>query len=121
MPRLTKEQLKAISYISMADYANKLDQIEDFEDKLEFTARYLLSHGAKGQKTDYSLEEAIHLARAKLVDTSRKLRDKLYNDEEGPDPPIYISIPMKPRSTLMPKTSKKISKISTSWPIPPNS
>ena len=91
MPRLTKEQLKAISYISMADYANKLDQIEDFDDKLEFTARYLLSHGAKGQKTDYSLEEAIHLARAKLVDTSRKLRDKLYNDEEGPDPAdLYI-------------------------------
>lgn len=86
MPDLTKEQLKNIKYVSIADLYQQLDAIQDFDDKFQFTVRYLLSHGSKGQATDYSFEEAVHLARLKLIDESKKLRDKLLTDEDGVDP-----------------------------------
>jgi len=86
MPKLTKEQLANVKYVSMADYYAKVATLEDFDDKLKFTTKYLLTHGMNGAKTDYSIEEAVHLARLKLMDYSKQLRDKIFNDEEGPDP-----------------------------------
>ena len=91
MPKRIQDQLKKAKYVSMADYYQKVDQIENFDEKLEFTTYYLLSHGMNGQPTDYSFEESIHLARLKLIDTSKQLRDRLNNDENGPDPAdLYI-------------------------------
>ena len=91
MPKLTNSQLKNVKYVSMADFSAKIDQLDNFDDMLKFTTRYLLSHGMNGEATDYSLEEAIHLAKLKLVDVSKQMRDKLFNDEEGPDPAdLYI-------------------------------
>ena len=86
MPKLTKGQLENVKYVSMADYYAKVATLEDFDDKLKFTAKYLLTHGMNGAKTDYSIEEAVHLARLKLMDYSKQLKDKVFNDEEGPDP-----------------------------------
>ena len=91
MPKITREKIKQAKYTSMADLYRQLDMISNFDDKVEFATNYLLSHGADGKATDYSFEEAVHLARLKLVDESKKLRDKIYNDEEGPDPAdLYI-------------------------------
>lgn len=75
MPPLTKKQLAEVKYVSMADYFNKVDQFEDFNDKLKYTTRYLLTHSAV-QNPDYSIEEAIHLARVKLTDTAAKKHDE---------------------------------------------
>ena len=91
MPKLTQEQIAKAKYVSMEDYYKKIEKIESFKEKLDFTTKYLLSHGMDGQPTDYSLEEAIHLTRLKLIDESKKARDRLFNDEEGPDPAdLYI-------------------------------
>lgn len=87
MPKLTKEQLEKVKYVSMVDFASKVDQIEGFKDKVEFATMYLLSHGMNGAQTDYTLEEAIHLVRLKLIDESKRLRDKIYaGGENDPDP-----------------------------------
>lgn len=86
MPKLTKEQITKSQYVSMADFCNKVDQIENFDEKVKFATNYLLSHGANGAETDYSFQEAVHIARMKLIDASAKLRDKIFNDENGPDP-----------------------------------
>ena len=75
MPKLKKEELKQVKYVSMADYYNKVDQFEDFNDKLKFTTRYLLTHSG-ARNPDYSIEEAIHLARVKLTDASVKKHDE---------------------------------------------
>ena len=69
MPRLTKAQLADIKYVSMADYYNKVDKIDDFADKIKFTSRYLMSHNGENNR-DYTLEEAIHLAKMKILETS---------------------------------------------------
>lgn len=90
MPKLSKEELKNIKYVSMADYMQKIDQLEDFDDKLEFTTRYLLSHGMNGAQTDYSLDEAIHLARMKIVDASKKVKDKLAKEERLDEESTYL-------------------------------
>ena len=69
MPRLTKAQLADIKYVSMADYYNKVDKIDDFADKIKFTSRYLMSHNGENNR-DYTLEESIHLAKMKILETS---------------------------------------------------
>lgn len=83
MPKLTKEELKEVRYISMADYSRRVDELEDFDDKLAFTTRYLLTHGMYSSKEyDYSFEAAVHLARTKIADEAVKLRDKLFEESE---------------------------------------
>ena len=101
MPKLTKAQLKQVKYVSMADYYNKIDQIEDFDDKMAFTTRYLLSHGMEEDvQYDYSIEEAIHLARVKLMDSHKQLKDKLYKEDKETNPDdLLIS---KDQSTVNP-------------------
>lgn len=93
MPKLTKEKLQNAKYVSMADFAAKLDQIQGFKAKLEFTSMYLLSHGINGTKTDYTFEEAIHLARVKLADESKKMREEIAKGgENAPDPSkLYLN------------------------------
>ena len=101
MPKLTKAQLKDVKYTSMADYYRAVDQIEDFDDKMAFTTRFLLSHGMdEDRQYDYSIEEAIHLARVKLMDTHKQLKDKLYNQDKETNPDnLLIS---KDESTVNP-------------------
>lgn len=82
MPKLTKEEIKKAQYTSMAKLFAQLDQIADFDEKVKFATISLLSHGMNGQKTDYTFEEAIHLARVKLADESKRLKDKIAKEEE---------------------------------------
>ena len=72
MPILLQSDLKKIKYKSMADFCKQIDKYTDFNDKMEFATRYLLSHGMPGQQTDYTIEEAMHIARMKLIDASVK-------------------------------------------------
>ena len=74
MPRLTKKQLAEVKYVSMADYYNQVGQYEDFNDKLKFTTKYLLTHSA-AQNPDYPIEQAIHLAKVRLIDDAVKKHD----------------------------------------------
>ena len=92
MPRLTKEDLAKVKYVSMADFYNQLDKYEDFSDKLKFTSRYLLTHSSK-QNPDYSIEEAIHLAKAKLVDEAEKQHTKYMKETHGKDTEAHIVNP----------------------------
>lgn len=93
MPKITKEQIENATYVSIADFYKRVGLISDFNEKVKFATTYLLTHGMNGAPTDYSLEEAIHLVRAKLIDESKKLREedrpldmeeKIYIDE-NPD------------------------------------
>ena len=69
MPRLLSEQrLNQIQYVSIADYIRQIDELEDFEDKIAFTTRYLLAYGT--EERDVPLAEAIHIAKVKIVEAS---------------------------------------------------
>lgn len=92
MPKLTKAQLQQVKYVSMADYFNKVDQFEDFNDKVKFTTRYLLTH-SNVQNPDCSIEEAIHLARVKLTDVSVKKHDEYMAKNKGKDTEAHIVDP----------------------------
>ena len=76
MPKLNKADLETIEYVSMKDYFEKVEEYEDFNDKLEFTTHYLLRHGMKN--ADFSFEEAVHLARIKLNEASLDLKNKYF-------------------------------------------
>lgn len=85
--RLTQEQLNNVHYISISDYVNRMDAIENFEDKMAFTTRYLLSYGA--EQRDVSLEEAIHIAKVKIADASAALRkDMIMVPDEAVNPTL---------------------------------
>ena len=92
MPRLTKKQLAEVKYVSMADFYNQLDKYENFSDKLKFTSRYLLTHSSK-QNPDYSIEEAIHLAKVKLVDEAEKQHTKYLKENKQKDTAPHIVNP----------------------------
>ena len=79
MPKLTKEQLKDVRYVSLSDFSSRIDQIEEIEDKVAFATAYLLSHGVG--ETDCSFLEAVHVARMKVAEASLKAKEKLYNDD----------------------------------------
>ena len=64
----------------MVDYSEKLGQFKTFKEKLDFTTKYLLaSRHVEGEK-DYSFEEAMHIARLKLGEESKKLKDGLRDE-----------------------------------------
>jgi len=59
------KELKELKYVSMADFCTRIDNIKDMDDKIAFATEYLLSHE---NNLDYSLDEAINVARMKLAD-----------------------------------------------------
>lgn len=93
MPKLTKEELQQIRYVSMADFARRFDQIEGFDDKLDFTTRYLLSHGMKGATNDYTFPEALHIARVKIADASARMKEQFFeqSDEDLTERPYVVN------------------------------
>lgn len=92
MAPLTKKQLAEVKYVSMADYFNKVDQYENFNDKLKFTTRYLLTHSGV-QNPDYSIEQAIHLAKVKLTDAAVKKHDEYMAKNNYKDTEAHIVDP----------------------------
>ena len=73
-PRLLMEHdIKAIRYVSMADYIRRMDELQYPEDKLAFTTAYLMDYVA-GANRDVPLAEAIHIAKVKMADASAQLR-----------------------------------------------
>ena len=77
MPKIRKHDLKGIKYVSMADYKYKLDEIYDYQAKMDFTNKYLLAYSQNKGEKDYSFEEAVHIARMKMGEASLKLKSKL--------------------------------------------
>ena len=65
MPPLTKEQLKDVRYVSLADFNSRIDQFESIDDKVKFATRYLLSHQTV-ENPDYSFDKAVQFARMKI-------------------------------------------------------
>lgn len=86
-PRLLMERdIKAIRYVSMADYIRRMDELEYLEDKLVFTTAYLMDYGA-GANRDVPLAEAIHIAKVKMADASAQLRkNRIMVPDEAVDP-----------------------------------
>ena len=86
-PRLLMEHdIKAIRYVSMADYIRRMDELQYPEDKLVFTTAYLLDYGAEANR-DAPLAEAIHIAKMKMADASAQLRrQKIMIPDEVFDP-----------------------------------
>ena len=86
MPGLLSEyELNQIQYVSMADYIRRMDRLENIEDKMAFTTRYLLTYG-NGQR-DVSLAEAIHIAKVKIAEGSAEAREnQIMIPDEAVDP-----------------------------------
>ena len=93
MPKLTKEELQQVRYVSMADFARRFDQIQDFDDQMSFTTRYLLCHGMKGTENDYDFPEALHIARTKIADASARMKEQFFeqSDEDLTERPYIVN------------------------------
>ena len=75
MPKLTKEQLEQVKYVSIQDYCKRVDEIESVEDKLAFTTRYILSYGQEpNANPDAPIEKIIKVAHMKIADKSADLK-----------------------------------------------
>ncbi len=83
MPNMSKETFKDVKYVSMVDFCRRIDEIQDIDDKREFATKYLLTYGMNGAQQDYSLNEAIHIARVKLADAGTALRNQVYDKTNG--------------------------------------
>ena len=83
---LTQEQIKDIKYVSMKDFCEKIDEINDINDKLTFASNYLLMHGMV-ENPDVPIQDAINVARAKILNASVDLYNKM--DEEDLDHEEY--------------------------------
>jgi len=76
MPKLTEEELDQVTYVSINDYLARIDQIEGLSNKLEFSTRYILSHGkSKDVRPDADLEKIIKVAHMKIAEESAKLKE----------------------------------------------
>ena len=77
MPKITREDLENIDYISMVDFSYRVDQIVDFQEKVDFATKYLMAYGKDGGERDYTFEEATHIVRMKIGEESLRLKSKL--------------------------------------------
>lgn len=73
MSKLTKEELRDLKYVSMADFYQRVKKYEDMNDKLCFATQYLLLHGSKSQP-DYSIVEAIYIAQLAISEASAEAK-----------------------------------------------
>ena len=87
MPRVTKQDLNKIEYISMGDYIKNLNKIASIEDKMKYTTRYLLNH--KGEE-DYSLVQSIYIARQQIGNALAKS-----NNKENLDANMFVANPIE--------------------------
>ena len=77
---LTEKQINDIKYVSMKDFCARIDLIEDINDKLTFASNYLLMHGMV-EEPDVSIQEAINIARMKIVHASINLQNKMFDED----------------------------------------
>ena len=77
---LTQKQLDEIKYVSMKDFSDRIDKIANIQDKLKFASHYLLMHGA-AQNPDVPIQDAINIARMKIIHESNTLYDKMIEDD----------------------------------------
>ena len=76
--KLTKEELNNVVYVSMADYASRVDEIEDIQGKVDFTIHYLLSQErALADERDFDFAEAVYLAKLKITQAVAKAKKDL--------------------------------------------
>ena len=71
--RISKKELDELTYVSMADFSKRIDEIKHIDDKLKFARQYLIMHGTSGEP-DCSLDDAINIARMKIADAAYDLR-----------------------------------------------
>ena len=117
MPKILSEQkLRKVKYISMEDYMSSMDSLENLEDKMAFTTRYLLAYGAE-QNRDVPFEQAVHIAKMKIADASLTLRKKknIVIPNESVDPNLsdeedapYRQFMLEPVQYLQSETTRLI-------------
>jgi hypothetical protein len=81
MPRLTKQQLEEVRYVSLDDFIYRINQISNIDDKVAFATRYLLDYG-HNENPDVPFYQALYVARAKIADASYDLKETFNEDEE---------------------------------------
>ena len=82
MPPLTKEQLEQVKYVSIQDYCERVDKIEDLGDKLAFSTRYILTYNQiNNGEPDQTIEDLIKVAHMKIADKSADLKE-FYQETE---------------------------------------
>lgn len=75
MPHLTKEQLEQVKFVSIQDYCQRVDEIEDLGEKLAFSTRYILSYDQiNNGQADQTIENLIKVAHMKIADKSADLK-----------------------------------------------
>lgn len=90
---LTEKQIKEIKYVSMDDFCSKIDEIADINDKLAFASQYLLMHGSV-DNPDVSIEDAIMVAKMKILNAHITLYNKMM--DEDLDPEDYLENAINP-------------------------
>ena len=80
MPKLTKQDLDKLKYVSMVDFCQKIDTYPNMDDKLRFATRYLLLHGSNGEP-DCTIQEATYIAQLAIGAASLKEKNKMEADK----------------------------------------
>lgn len=73
MPKLTKEQLQQVKYVSVEDFSQRIDAFDRIQDKLAFATRYILTYN-QADNPDYPIDHIIKVAYMKIADKSSDLR-----------------------------------------------
>ena len=84
MAKLKKKDLDKVTYKSVQDYLTNLDKYDSIGDKLAYTTRYILQHGASKER-DFSFAHFVELARQMIAEASGKTKAP-----EGKKAPEYL-------------------------------
>ena len=82
MPKLKKKDLDKVQYKSIQDFLLNFDKYDSIKDKLAYTTRYILQHGASNER-DFSFAQFVQVARQKIAEASGKT--KAPNGKEAPN------------------------------------
>ena len=78
MTKKMKQELNNLKYISMADFSKRIDEIKNIDDKLAFASEYILCYE---DDKEYSISEAINIARMKIADAIISYKELVRKNE----------------------------------------
>ena len=82
MPKQKASNYQNIKYVSLIDFCNRVDQIKDANERRRFAVNYLMSY-SKAANPDYTLAEAIHIAKLKVVEALPSYSQRKNDDKEA--------------------------------------
>lgn len=85
MPKLRKNDLNEMKFVSIADLYKNLDRFESLDDKLRYATRYLLNYEISADDSEYAYARVVEAARQKIAEAAAKS-----TAPKGKDVPDYI-------------------------------